>query len=152
DQVSVLTSANGFIMIDAVASADALDNYGLFMVAFRWNQDRHRFADDLFGEIAKEPLGTLVPAGNEAIEILADDCIIAGLDDGSEPPELLPAFAQRCFRLIALNEVRSLSGKHVQWPHLAICKTSRRPPIRCNHAQQAAGPRHKRRGLRSTNV
>ena len=51
----------------------------------RWNQDRHRFADDFLRRIAKNPLRPLVPAGDDAIEVFAHDGIIRGLHYGGEP-------------------------------------------------------------------
>ena len=48
----------------------------------RWNQDRHRFADDFLRRIAKNPLRPLVPAGDDAIEVFADDGVVGGFDNG----------------------------------------------------------------------
>src|SRR4029077_15174334 len=102
-------------MIDAVTAPDTLENNVLLILAVEWDQDGHRFADNLFRQIAKEPLRALIPTRDDAIEVLAYYCVITELDNRSEPPKLLPTFAQRLFHLITLNEVRGLSGKHVQW-------------------------------------
>src|SRR5215467_11626599 len=107
-------------MIDAVTAPDTLMNYVLLAFALPRDQDSRRLADDLFSQIAEEPLRTLVPTGDDAIEVLAYNCVITELDNGGEPAELLPTFAQRLLDLVALNQVRGLPGKHVQWLQLAF--------------------------------
>jgi hypothetical protein len=39
-RASVLADTDGFIVIDALATSDLLQNLGFFLVAVRWNQDR----------------------------------------------------------------------------------------------------------------
>src|SRR5262249_29221995 len=102
-------------MLDAITAPDTGDNCVFFALAFRWNQDGHRFADDLFGRIAIEPLCASVPACDDAIEVLAYYRVITEFDNRSEPTKLLSTLAQRLLHLIALNEVCGLSCKHVQW-------------------------------------
>jgi hypothetical protein len=57
----------------------------LIVLAIRWDQDCHRLADCLLGQIAKELFRTLVATCHDAIDVLADDCVITELDNGSEP-------------------------------------------------------------------
>ena len=45
-------------------------------------RDRQWFADDLLGGVAVEPLRTLVPTDDDAVEVLADDGIVGRLHDG----------------------------------------------------------------------
>ena len=77
--------ANGFVRINAVASAEALKNCGFFVVAIRGNQNCIRLADDFLGQIAKNALRAAIPTPYPAIEILADDCVVACFDDSGEP-------------------------------------------------------------------
>src|SRR5262249_5521921 len=49
------------------------------------NEDGHRSADHLIRTIAKEPLGTPVPAGDDPVEILTDDGVVGGMHDRSKP-------------------------------------------------------------------
>ncbi len=122
-------------MLDAVTAPDTPDNYGLLRVALRWNQDTHRPPDDLLSQVTEQPLRTLVPACDNAIEVFTDDCVITELDNRSKPPKLLLTFAQSRFHFIALNEVRSLSGKHVQWLQFAFRGVMPLSPVGRNHAQ-----------------
>src|SRR5205823_9097500 len=43
--------------------------------------------DDLGGGVAVEPLGTGVPAGDDGVEVLADDRVVGGLDERREMGE-----------------------------------------------------------------
>jgi hypothetical protein len=124
-----------FIMIDAVAATYAFENDLLLMVTLWRDQDGYRLADDLLSEVAEESLCTLVPACDDAINVLTDYRVITELDNGSEPPEPLPTFAQLLLDLVALNQVRGLSGKHVQWLQLAFRGVMRLSPVGRNHPQ-----------------
>jgi hypothetical protein len=108
----VLATTNGFIVLGAFTAPNTFENCK-FLVLVR-HQDGHRFTDNLFGRIAEEPLCALIPSCDDAIEVLAYDCIITGLDNASELPRPLITFAQRSFGLAAFNEVRGLAGKHIQ--------------------------------------
>jgi hypothetical protein len=57
-------------------------------LALWWNDDCHRFSNNLFCRIAKKSLRALVPAHDDAVDVLAYYRIITGLDDGSEPHAL----------------------------------------------------------------
>ena len=76
-------------MVDALAATDAVENRGFLILPFQWNQNSDGLADDFFGEVAENPFRTLVPARDEAIKVLADDCVVAGFNDGGEPAGLL---------------------------------------------------------------
>jgi hypothetical protein len=84
DQPSVLALANGLIMLNALAAPDKLQNYVILILTLRRCQDGHPLADGVLGQIAKEPLRTLVPACDNAMEIFAYYCIIAVLDGGGK--------------------------------------------------------------------
>jgi len=74
-------------MIDAVTATYAFENDLLLMETLRRDQDGYRLADDLVSEVAEDTLCTLVPACDDAIEVLTYYCIIAGLDNGGEPSD-----------------------------------------------------------------
>src|SRR3546814_16444121 len=74
----------------------------------RWNQDQDRLADDLVGRIAEEPLRTLIPARDDAVEVLAYDRVVGGLDDRGKP-------LFRYLRPLALGDV----DQHVHSPDLS---------------------------------
>src|SRR6266446_4697647 len=69
-------------MAEALTPPDAVENCRFLVVAFRRDENRDRFADHLFGRVAEEPLCSPVPSGDDAVEVLAYDGIIRGLDDG----------------------------------------------------------------------
>src|SRR3546814_5168175 len=85
DQASVLALPNGFIMVGALAAPDARQDLRFLVLMIRWNQDQDRLADDLVGRIAEEPLRTLIPARDDAVEVLAYDRVVGGLDDRGKP-------------------------------------------------------------------
>jgi len=70
-------------------------------------RDDHRdgLADRFFGSIAEDALRTPIPTRDYAVEVLAYDCVVAGLDDGCQPTQSLFAFAKRCFGPLALGNV-----------------------------------------------
>src|SRR5690242_5090175 len=71
-------------MLDPFAAPDSVQNSGHFIYTVRTCKDRYWPADHLLRGVAKYPRGRPVPAGNETIQILADDCIIRRFDDGCQ--------------------------------------------------------------------
>src|SRR5690242_21871822 len=49
-----------------------------------WNQDSYRLTNHLGGRVAVQLFRSGVPAGNDAVEILADDRILGRFDECSE--------------------------------------------------------------------
>lgn len=58
-------------MVDALAGADGSDDVWLFIGPVRQDEHRNLLADDLLSGIAEQPLGSPVPAGDDAVEIRA---------------------------------------------------------------------------------
>src|SRR4051812_48291214 len=85
DAAPVLALANCFVMLDALTPPYAIKNGGFFTLPVGRNQKCDGLADDFFGRIAKDALRTIVPTGDDAIQVLRDDCVITGLDDCREP-------------------------------------------------------------------
>src|SRR5260370_491485 len=81
-QTPVLTLADGFVMFDALAPSNAFNNHRLFVLPFWRDQYPHGFADNLLGLVSEESLGCAVPAGDSAVEVLADNCVVGRLNDG----------------------------------------------------------------------
>jgi hypothetical protein len=63
------------------SSLKAFEDYRLFMLAVRWDQNRDRLTDDFFCCVAENSLCTLIPTCDDTIEGLADDCVIAALSE-----------------------------------------------------------------------
>jgi len=76
DQSPVLAATDGFVMIDALTPTNATKNFRFLIHLFQWNQDRHRLADDLLSRVAEDALGTAIPAGDNTVEVLADDGVV----------------------------------------------------------------------------
>src|SRR5712692_6874048 len=66
-------------MLDLFLALDPLKNLRNFIGTFRWDQDGNRAALDLLGRIAKNPLGTRVPAPDDAVQSHANDGVMGGL-------------------------------------------------------------------------
>src|SRR5204863_4119141 len=85
EQAAILAAANGLVMVDALTAPNAVEYGGLLVVALGRYENGHGLANDLFALVAEEPLRRAVPAGDDAIEILADDRIVGGLHYGGQP-------------------------------------------------------------------
>src|SRR6476646_9924696 len=106
----MLVHTNCFIMLDALAAPNTFENFRLLVLAIRWNQDGHWPADDLFGRIPKEPLCSPVPSADDAVEVLADDGIIGGFDNGGNSL----CCVQEQQRLISCRREGAQAGHHAQ--------------------------------------
>ena len=77
-------------MFDLLATSYALENCAFLLLEVRWKQTGDRLADHLIGCVAEKAFGSGVPAGDYAIEVLADDGVIRVLDyRGKQLPYLL---------------------------------------------------------------
>src|SRR5262245_62803252 len=104
------------MLLDPLAAPHTFKDRRLLIAPVQRNQNGDGLADDLLARIAIYPFRALVPACDDAIEVLAYDCIITRLDNRSEPSGLLLAFAQRSFDLAAFNKISGLPGQHIQEP------------------------------------
>ncbi len=93
DQAPVPAPAHGLVMLHGLAAADARDDFGFLVGAVGRDELRDIPADDLARGIAKDPFGAPVPADNGAVEPLADDGVVRGLDDRGQLLARLPQLA-----------------------------------------------------------
>ena len=85
-------------MVDPFSPSDSLENDG-FLVKSLWrNENSHRFAHGFLSRVAKQPFRALVPARNDAIEILADDGVVRRFHNSGKP-------GLRLFSLFAHGDV-----------------------------------------------
>jgi hypothetical protein len=77
DQTPMLALPNGFIVFDALAAPDSLNDPFFLLLVIGWDQNRNRLADDFLGQIAENALRAGIPTRYDAIEVLGDDCIVA---------------------------------------------------------------------------
>ena len=71
-------------MLDAFSARDAGEDVGQLEGAVMGDDGADRLADDLLGRVSIEPFGRPVPAEDDAIEILAEDGVVARVDDRSQ--------------------------------------------------------------------
>src|ERR1700730_15135058 len=81
---AVLAYADSFEMIDALTSPDPLKDHGFLVPAIGRNYKHNALADGLFSRIAEQALGTFIPTGDHAIQILADNRIVRGTYDSRQ--------------------------------------------------------------------
>jgi len=72
-------------VVDALAAPNAVEDAGLFVAALGRDQHSDRLSDCLLGRVAEQPLRSGVPAVDDALEVLADDCVVGKFDDAREP-------------------------------------------------------------------
>ena len=84
DETPVLVLAHRLVVIDALPSPQAFEN-GRFLIDPIWRyQDTYGFTDHFVGGIAEQPLCTLIPACDDAVQILGHNRIVRRLDDSGE--------------------------------------------------------------------
>src|SRR5262245_47449518 len=83
NQSAILALANRFIMFDMLSASNTLKNDTFLFASVCRNQNRDRSADRLFCGIAEHSLCAPVPTCNDAIQSLAYDRVMTGLDNGS---------------------------------------------------------------------
>ena len=116
DQATVLTPPHGFIVIDPLAPPDPRENPRLLLLPVFGDEDGHRLSHDFMVGIAVEPLGALVPAGNDPIQILGQNRVVRRCHDGGQP-------LRRKFGFLPAADVH----EHVDRPdHLACFIEKRR--------------------------
>jgi hypothetical protein len=84
DRAAVLVPANGLVVVDPFAAADARENSRLLVEPIRRDQDGDRFADGLLRFVAEQALGPAIPGPDDAVEILADDGVLGRFHDCGE--------------------------------------------------------------------
>ena len=81
-----LRRRDGFEVLHPPAGADLAEHVVLLGAPFRRDDERDRPPDRLGGRIAEQTLGAAVPRRDDAVQILADDRVVARLDDRGELP------------------------------------------------------------------
>ena len=82
---AVLPLPHGFVMLDLLAVADAVEDHRIFRHPVGREQHDDRLADDLPGAVTEHRLGGAVPMGDDAVQVLADDRIVGRFDDRRQP-------------------------------------------------------------------
>src|SRR5436190_17413841 len=71
-------------MVDLLATPDVADDVVFLGLSLRRDDAPDRLADHLLGGEAEQPLRPRVPRGDDAVQRLADDGVVARLDDRRE--------------------------------------------------------------------
>ncbi len=82
--------AHGFEMLDVLSVTDTLQYLRDFVLVIVGRQQRDRPADYLFSRVAVNMFRAFVPVGNDAVQILADDRVLGGIDDQGEAMLIFP--------------------------------------------------------------
>src|SRR5262245_10098437 len=81
---AVLSTPHRFEVVDAIALSELPKHLVFFAPALLRNDRTDRAADHFFGGISKDTFGPSVPGLDRTFEILADDGIVRGFNDGGE--------------------------------------------------------------------
>lgn len=92
-QRAIFSPAHGFEVIDALSSPESRDNLDFFLAAIERDNQRDRPSHRFGRRVAEHSFRGLIPTRDGAIEILADDCVVGGVDDrGQQAPGFLGMF------------------------------------------------------------
>jgi len=83
---TVLALPNRLEVVDFFTAANVADDIVLLGLAIRRDDAPDRLPDHLLRGIAEHPLRCPVPRGDDAVEVFADDCVVAGFDDRGKTP------------------------------------------------------------------
>jgi hypothetical protein len=95
----------GLEMVDGLTASDARQNFTLLTLPVVRNHNRNRLTNHLFCGVAKDALGTIIPACGNGIEVFADDCVVTGLNDSRDLAQPLIAIAKLSFDPLALGNI-----------------------------------------------
>src|SRR5688572_31621392 len=71
-------------MVDPLPRAQALQDARLLLPAVGRDQREHRFPNDLVSCVTKDAFGALVPAGDDPVQVLANDRVVRRIYYGGE--------------------------------------------------------------------
>ena len=81
DASAILADADRFVVINTLGGANLSQNVVLVLVEFRRHDQTDRLPNRFGRGVAEDPLGSAIPRGNGALEILADDGVVGRRDD-----------------------------------------------------------------------
>src|SRR5690348_5644482 len=84
DASTILAAAHRLEMVDALAATETAEDHVLLVQAVRRVDEGDRVSGRFGGGIAEDCFRAAVPAGDNPVEVLADDGVIGGFDDRRE--------------------------------------------------------------------
>src|SRR5690348_3168622 len=94
---------NRFEMVDTLSPPDARQDHALFILPIVRDEDRNGLANYLRGRVAEHTLRTPIPTCDHAIEVLADNGIVARFDDRCQRTQPLFTVAKCHFEVLAVR-------------------------------------------------
>ena len=85
---AVLPQPDGLEMIDDLAAPDGPEHMVLFRLPIGRDDQANGLPDHLGRRVTEQPFGGTVPRHDRPVQILADDRVVARLDDGGEMPRV----------------------------------------------------------------
>src|SRR5690606_8132804 len=95
--------AQGLVVSDPLATAEPRQDRGNVVFLFRRDENRNGLADRLLGRVPVHPLRTSIPAGDDPVQVLAQDGVVRRLDDRRQEPTRDAALSRR--RLIGFDKL-----------------------------------------------
>ena len=85
ENTTVFCTALCYVVVNLLAEPNPVDNIRDLILAFRCRENTHGLSYGLLRCVAKDALGSAIPAPDNPVQILADDRIIRRLDDSCKP-------------------------------------------------------------------
>ena len=73
--------SNGFVVVGSLATTNALENYGFFIVTIGRDENGHRLSNGFLGGIAEEPLRAVIPTCDHTVEVFGKNGVIGEFND-----------------------------------------------------------------------
>ncbi len=85
EQTSIFAPAFRLEMLNPLAPPEPRENVQLFLLTIRRNEQSRHWLPNRFGRrVPEQTLRTLVPTGNDSIQIFTDDRVVGGVHDRAE--------------------------------------------------------------------
>ena len=94
DQFAALGETHSFKVLDAASGTNAFNDGLLVGMEVLRNKLENRRANHLFCRIAEEARSSRIPAGDDAVQVFAQDYVVGGFDDRRQLAEVLRALSQ----------------------------------------------------------
>ena len=84
EETPIFSAPDRFVVLEALTLPDLAQHVVFFGLPIVWNKSANGPANHLGGGVAKHPFRCDIPGGDDTVEVLADDRIVARFDDGGQ--------------------------------------------------------------------
>ena len=98
EQPAILRLPHGLEVLDPLSEPQAAQDLALLGEPFGGDERRDRSSHDLLGGVSEHPLRGCVEGLDDPVQVLADDSVVGGLDDGGQV-----GFARGAARIVRLH-------------------------------------------------